>query len=61
MAHKNRTRPDQGRVGGNMLPGALPHPNTFESWPAQLIASRYGLAPALAGVIAALAFPGTRL
>ena len=42
------------------LPGDPRNVPTKLDWPAQLIARRYGLAPALAGVVAGFAFPGAR-
>ena len=60
MAHKYRTRPDQGRVGGNLLPRVLPAPHSSEALQVQHLSRRYSLTAAMAHVVAGLLFADAR-
>lgn len=58
MTHKHRSRPDQGRLGCDRLPGASHPSHTPLAMQAQFLIEAHHVRPELAAKVAALAFGG---
>lgn len=58
MAHKHRSRPDQGRLGCDRLPGASHPCHKLLAMQAQFLIAAHRVQPELAAMVAAMAFGG---